>query len=84
MIEFELPEKEAPGYLKRQRNLALFMDDSTPPAKRWEAMVEYLLDFVVVPEDKDAAREALWELSEEEYDGILGKINALGEVPKNK
>ena len=83
MVKFEVPGKEAPGYLKRQRKLAEFMEMEGNSAGRWDAMIEYLLDFVTEPKDRDKAREALWEMSESEYDEMLTGLTAQGEVSKN-
>ena len=52
-------------------------------AGRWDAMIEYLLDYVTEPNDRDKAREALWEMSESEYDEMLAGLTAQGEVSKN-
>ena len=84
MIEFEVPGPDAPGYLKRQRKLAAFMEGDGNSVGRWEAMVEYLLDFVTKPVDRDEARDALWEMSEADYQAMLEKIAGQGDVPKNK
>ena len=83
MVEFETPGKEAPGYLLRQRKLAEFMEMDGNTAARWDAMIEYLLDYVTKPEDRDKAREALWEMSEAEYDQMLDRLGSQGEVSKN-
>jgi len=83
MVEFEVPKKDAPGFLGRQRKLAEFMEMEGNSASRWDAMIEYLLDFVTEPEDRDEAREALWEMSEAEYDDMLGRLGSQGEVSKN-
>ena len=83
MIEFELPGKDAPGYLKRQRKLAEFMDMEGNSAGRWDAMIEYLLDYVTKPKDRDKAREALWDMTEAEYDEMLDGLSSQGEVSKN-
>ena len=83
MIKFKLPAKDEPGYLKRQRNLAVSQDTSVNSVDRWDAMVEYLLQFVIEPEDRDEAREALWQQSEEQHEAMLAEIKALGEVSKN-
>jgi len=83
MVKFEVPGKDAPGYLKRQRKLAEFMEMDGNSAIRWDAMIEYLLDFVTEPKDRAEAREALWDMTEAEYDEMLDSLSSQGEVSKN-
>jgi hypothetical protein len=83
-IEFEVPSSEAPGYLKRMRKLAAFMEMDGNSAERWDLMIEYLLDYVTKPANEDKAREALWDMSESEYNEMLERLTAQGDVPKNK
>lgn len=83
MVKFEVPGKDAPGYLKRQRKLAEFMEMEGNSAARWDAMIEYLLDFVTEPKDRAEAREALWDMPEAEYDEMLDSLGSQGEVSKN-
>ena len=82
MVKFSIPGKDAPGYLRRMRKLSAFMD-MEDGAARWDAMTEYLLDFVTEPKDRKEAREALWDMSEAEYDEMLSQLNDQGEVSKN-
>jgi len=82
-IEFELPGPDAPGYLKRMRKLSAFMEMEGNTPERWDLMIEYLLDFVTKPADKDKAREALWEMNQAEYEKMLESLSQ-GEVSKNK
>ena len=77
MVKFSIPGKDAPGYLRRMRKLAEFMD-MEDGAGRWDAMTEYLLDFVTEPKDRDKARDALWDMSEAEYDEMLTQLNDQG------
>lgn len=81
-LEYKVPGRDAPGFLKRQRKLAEFME-LEKATDRWEAMIEYLLEFVTAPEDRDEAREALWNMSEAQYDNMLGALSSQAEVPKN-
>ena len=83
MVKFEVPGKDAPGYLKRQRKLAEFMEMDGNSAARWDAMIEYLLDFVTKPKDRAEAREALWDMPEAEYEEMLDNLGSQGEVSKN-
>ena len=83
-VKFEVPGKDAPGYLKRQRKLAEFMAYDGDAPERWDLMIEYLLEFVTEPKDRDKAREALWEMSEGEYEDMLTQLSAQADVPKNK
>jgi hypothetical protein len=82
MVKFEVPGRDAPGYLRRMRKFSEFME-MEDGAARWDAMTEYLLDYVVEPKDRDKAREALWDMSEAEYEDMLSQLNDQGEVSKN-
>lgn len=76
-IVISVPGPDAPGYLRRMRRLAAFakaaQDEAMSP-EMVDNLVEFLLDFVTEPEDRDEAREALYDLSQKEFEGILAQI----------
>jgi hypothetical protein len=80
---FVLPDKTTPGFMRRSKRALEFqqaMQGDVDPAK-FDLMVEFLLDFVQEPADRDEARRMLWdELSEAEYYAILEQITGGGET----
>jgi len=75
-IKFELPGKETPGYLRRMKNAleyAKMLQDNPSPATI-DALVEFLLPYVIEPEDRKEARNALWDATQEQFDSLLGAI----------
>lgn len=75
-IEFSPPGPDTPGYLRRQRKaLELFERlEGSPSPQLIDEMVEFLVEFVDVPEDPEEAREALWDASEEQFKQLLGVV----------
>ncbi|MBA2702690.1 MAG: hypothetical protein H0U60_02445 [Blastocatellia bacterium] len=77
-IEMKLPTKDTPGYLRRQREaLALSQQMQDPTARGTETIdviVNFILPFVVVPTDRDSAREALFDMTETQFVQALDKI----------
>ncbi len=83
-LTFRVPAPSAPGYLLRQRrasefSTALREGNLTPAA--WDALVEFFLDYVDEPRDRDAARELIWQASEEDYDRMLGALSGKKAAP---
>jgi hypothetical protein len=75
-MKYRIPGPEEAGYLKRQRKAADFwskMGEMSGP-ESYDAMVDFLVDFVEEPEDREAAKEALWELSENDYRDLIDKV----------
>lgn len=89
-LKIRIPSPQDPGYLRRQRELlkysAIFSDLETKPTpEALDKLVDFVLNFVTEPAEKEEAREALWDASEEDFLSILealGGENA--EVPKEK
>jgi len=82
-LEFEIPGPDAPGFLRRQRKALEFAEafsgGSVKPATV-DALVEFLVDFVTVPQDKDEAKEALWDATEKQFTGLLEALTGQGQV----
>jgi hypothetical protein len=77
-----VPDKNTPGFLRRSKRALEFQQamsgDITPD--KFDAMVEFLLDFAQEPADRDEARRMLWDdLSEQQYYDILAQITGSGE-----
>ena len=46
-----------------------------------DSMIEFVLDYIVEPTDRDEARTLLLDLNEDQYDEILAQIRAGTSVP---
>lgn len=83
-LEFEVPDAQAPGFLKRQRRAMEFAEkfeaERTDPSVLDE-MVEFLADFVVIPDDRKQAKEALWNASQEQFEAMLDAITGATAQP---
>lgn len=84
-FKFEILDENAPGYLKRERKRLEFLEvsahidsDSECLIKSQDAMIEWLLDYITVPEDRNEAREALMNASQKEYDQLRKAISKQG------
>jgi len=85
-LVFEPPSKETPGYLRRQRKAIEFMAKlqtlATDPAPDVvDDMVDFLLPWITVPEDRDEARDMLWDASERDFWDLFNAVQ--GGTEKN-
>ena len=77
----KLPDKSTPGYLRRLMKADEFrekMREQGQGAEFYESLFEFLLTFVIEPEDRDEAREILLDASKEQYMDLLAVINGGG------
>ena len=84
MLKFEFPDKDSKGYLRRQHKIQEIAAGGEDDGRIFFRMVDLLLEFAVEPEDRNEARELIWDMSEEEYDEAMSAIQEGSEVPKNK
>jgi len=81
-IRFKIPDENEPGYLRRYRTvLGLINQPFSPEAL--DGLVDFLLPFVKVPEDRIEAREAVLDMPQEEYREVLRSFLGMGKVPPN-
>lgn len=82
-IVFKAPGKDEPGFLRRQRQAIEFSEKLTnkPTTKTIDAMVDFLLVYVVEPTDRKDAREALLDASEAQFGELLGVLAGGAENP---
>jgi len=85
-LVFEPPSKETPGYLRRQRKAIEFMAKlqtlaTDPSPDVVDDMVEFLLPWITIPEDRDEAREMLWDASEQDFWDLFNAVQ--GGAEKN-
>jgi hypothetical protein len=70
----ELPTKDSPGFLKRQRRvmkLAEFWESGRRDPVFLDQLVDFFADYVVEPPTREAALDALWEASENQLEGLM-------------
>ena len=72
-IEFTPPNKQTSGFLRRQRKAIEFQTliKQEQSIEVLDKLVEFLAEFVTVPEEKAAKIEALWEASQEQFENML-------------
>lgn len=56
---------------------AKMLQDNPSPATI-DALVEFLLPYVIEPDDRTQARDALWDATQEQFDELLGAIVGKG------
>jgi DNA repair exonuclease SbcCD ATPase subunit len=78
-IVFTPPDKKTHGFLRRQRKAIEFQNllKKEQSVELIDAMVEFLSDFVTVPETKEAKIEALWEASQEQFESMLQALTGM-------
>ena len=77
------PSASTPGYLKRMRivsDIASRLTGGEMSAALVDEMAEYILQYVTEPSDKTAARDLLFELSQEEFSAVFQQVNGVGEA----
>lgn len=76
-IEFRIADDNEPGFLRRVMEARKFLDhlhDEGVSIEYYEKLVDFLLKFVRVPEDRDEAREALLDCSKDQYQELLNAV----------
>jgi hypothetical protein len=78
-IVFTPPDKKTSGFLRRQRKAIEFQTllKQEQNVEMLDKMVDFLSDFVTVPETKEAKIEALWEASQEQFENMLQALTGL-------
>lgn len=83
-LEFEVPGRQDPGFLIRQRRAmefaSKFNEESRDPTVLDE-MVDFLADFVTVPAEREQAIDALWNASQEQFEGMLEALTGANDRP---
>lgn len=74
-IVFEAPGVDAPGYLRRQRDVlawqARWNGQGTPSPGLIDDMLTILLPYVVEPVDREEAGEALLDATEQQINDLM-------------
>ena len=80
-IVFKVPDKKSPGFLRRMMAAGRFselMRKGETGDAYYDNLIQFLLNFVEEPKDRDEAREALLDASEEQYVALLDAVNNQG------
>lgn len=80
-IEFRVPDEKSPGFLRRMMAAGRFselMREGKTGAEYYNNLITFLMGFIVKPEDRDEAREALLDATQEQYMELLDAINSQG------
>lgn len=75
-LVFTPPDENTPGYLRRQREALKFMQllKGDPTVETIDGMVDFLVEYVTEPTDREQAREALWDASEAQFNTLLRSV----------
>lgn len=80
-LKLEKPRSDAPGYLNRlmrAEKFRKFINGSEPDGDFIQLLCDYVLPYVKEPIDKEEAKQALLEASEDEYKEIMRFIASGG------
>ena len=84
-LVFDLPSRDAPGYLRRQQEAMRFrkkIDGLEREPEVIDDIVEFLLPYVIEPEDRDEARQLFFdEATENQYRDLLNAVIGGGANP---
>lgn len=83
VLVIEVPDRKAPGFPKRLKKVTTLLaalknldaDNFSPEVV--DALIEGLLPYVAEPKDPEAAREALWDASQEQFEEALQALAAM-------
>jgi hypothetical protein len=75
-LTVKLPDAQTPGYLRRLVQAEGYRKQLDTGSVDFDGLVNYLLVFVIEPEDRSAARETLLDLTFEQYQDLLAAIGA--------
>ena len=84
MIKIQLPTKDQPGFLRRAKRSVELMQKAADVQHNpdiVDELVEFVLDYVIEPEDRDEAREQLLDATEEQFEEIIAQIGGLQQNP---
>ena len=77
-LVFEAPTPQTPGYLRRLKKGLDFrkkLQDFDVSDSAWiSEMIDFLVGYVTEPEDREEAKEAMWDVTEDKYNDMLNAI----------
>jgi hypothetical protein len=83
-IAFNLPDRDSPGYLKRQLEISEIQADLrvNPGKASLKRLVAFLLPFVAEPGDPNQAEAMIWDLPQAELERIMLALTGTQVPPK--
>jgi DNA-dependent RNA polymerase auxiliary subunit epsilon len=86
-IRLEIPGKDDPGFLKRARKALIFREKLAAndgfTVEILDSIVDFILDYVKEPQDREEAKDVLFDLSQEQFYGVLGSVGGIGGDDEN-
>jgi hypothetical protein len=82
-LVFKIPSKDEKGYLRRMKRAGLFSEafkSGEVTGKLFDDMVSFLADYVIQPNNRDEAIEAIWDASEAQIVDLLEALTETGKV----
>lgn len=76
-ITFTKPSPEAPGYMKRMKRAVYFgsiLSSGKATPEIIDELVDFLVDYVVEPANREEAKEALWDISEQQFLSLIDVV----------
>ena len=80
-FKYKIPDAKTPGYLRREKKRLEFLALGAQVNKKpelypeyQEAMIDWLLEYIVAPKDRKAAINALLDASQDEIDDLQTAI----------
>ena len=75
-VVFDIPGPRDPGYLKRTMRMAEFNEslDGKGQVEQLNLTIDLLAEFVSEPKGKAKAREAVMDISQEEFESVMKRI----------
>lgn len=84
-VVFEPPTKDSPGFLRRMKQALAFQDainSKKLTEKTLDDMVGFLSAYVKVPENREEARNLLYDASEAQFNEMLQSITGVQDDTK--
>ena len=75
-LVFKPPGKDEPGFLRRSREAVRFstLIRKDPSVEAIDSMVEFLSQYIIEPQDREEAKELLWDASENQFMDMLAAM----------
>ena len=81
-LVFELPNAQTPGYLRRMKKglefRAIRAQGVSPESI--DEMVNYLLEYITEPKDREEAKETLYDATEDQYNEMIDALTGATET----
>ena len=84
-LVFELPTPQTPGFLRRAKKGMEYKEklQSGNTVDVIDEMVEFLVDYVTEPKDREEAKEALMDATEEQFNELINAMTGSEDKEEN-